>query len=183
MNRLGGLVGDKEVAFSHSRAYKIGETSSLVSRLIVGVPESDPELLRALVEPLPGPFLILYLLHTPRGEGLPGRYQSEEMQRSEVVAFLARYRELLMSDGRYDLWVRCIGSSSTLVWDRHDLIYGYGEINAYVEALNSLGFSPGEVKSIGAHVHHYRAENDIAATELLKSQNWARTELHPEDIQ
>ena len=183
MNRLGIILEEKEVPFLHSRAYKVATTSSGEVRLVTGVPGSDPEVLGKLVVSLPGPFLLLYVLHTPRGEGLPGRYQSEEMEIQEVAAFLAEYREFLMSDCRYDLWVRCIGSQSTLVWDRHDFIYGYGEIGSYVEALNRLGFSEGEVETVGTHVHHYRAENDLAAGVLLKSQNWVRTDLRPSDEQ
>ena len=183
MNRLYSLKEKVEVAVCREAVYEVVCLANGTTRLVAGVQGSNPEVLEALVRTLPGPFALLYVLHTPRGEGVPGRYQSPEMDLESVAEFLKKFRGFLMSDGRYDLWVRCFGSRSTLVWDRHDLLFGYGDEQAFSRALERVGYIPGRVAQLGAHAHHYRAENDHAAAFLLSYLPWVHSALKPEDEQ
>jgi hypothetical protein len=57
-----------------------------------------------LAELLPPPFYVLYILHTPRGEGEAGRYQSNERSLDELSGLLSKYSSFFSSDGRHDLW-------------------------------------------------------------------------------
>jgi hypothetical protein len=51
------------------------------------------------------------------------------------------------------------------------------------ETLAGLGFKEGWVEPLGAHFHHYRAEFDSDAANLLNEIDWHRTPLRPEDEQ
>jgi hypothetical protein len=147
-------------------------------------PPDCPELFRQLASLLPGPFFVLYVLHTPRGEAEGGRYQSPELSASDLDAFMARYTTYFAADARHDLWIYSLASRQTLVWDRHNLIYIEGDPQErLIEALEARGFSEGHLKPVGDHSHHYRAEFDDDAKSLLSGMDWVRTPLRPEDEQ
>jgi len=70
-----------------------------------------------------------------------------------------------------------------IVWDRHNDVYVYGELDAVIERLGALGFQEGPVAELGLHKHHYRAEFDDDARAVLGAFRWRRTALRPEDEQ
>jgi len=139
--------------------------------------------LSKLTECLFAPFHILYVLHTPRGEGVAGRYQSPLVQDSELSDFLSRYSAFLKGDARFDLWIHSPGSNGTLVWDRHNLLYAYGPVECFTKALHGLGFSNGEPNIPAPHQHFYREECDVDAFNILSAFSWRYSPLHPEDEQ
>jgi hypothetical protein len=96
-----------------------------------------------LVECLAPPFLVLYVLHTPRGEGDPGRYQSPELELGAIQSFITRFASFFAGDARFDLWIHSPSAKGTIVFDRHNLLYGYGPIECFSRGLASLGFSEG----------------------------------------
>ena len=148
------------------------------------MPDGQADLLRRLAGLLPPPFYLLYILHTPRGEGEPGRYQSTTLSLPELSDLLCRYELFLSCDARHDLWVYSPSSRRTLVWDRHNLLFAEGEpLDDVREALVSGGFKEASLEPLGAHVHHYRAEFDDDASSLLKELDWYRRPLRPEDEQ
>ena len=49
-------------------------------RIVMYVPDGRADLIHRLSALLPEPFHVLYVLHTPRGEGEPGRYQSPALR-------------------------------------------------------------------------------------------------------
>ncbi|WP_339952136.1 hypothetical protein [uncultured Albimonas sp.] len=181
MFKLSRQVGDDWRPFSHPPVFAEETLSTGDLRLCATVPGGDPQVAATLVEGLEGPFQLLYVLHTPRGEGAPGRYQSEDMEGAEVQDFLRAYADLLRSDGRFDLWIRAEGSGTLLVWDRHDHLFVYGALSRAAERLRGLGFADGVSPPPVPHAHHYRAENDAQAARLLASRSWRVTPLHPGD--
>jgi len=152
-------------------------------RVRLAVPANARSVMRALAECLPAPHQLLYVLHTPRGEGEPGRYQSEMLPDGELRKFLDRFEDFFWADGRHDLWLRSAESGALIVWDRHNDVYGYGDLDGFEEALGQLGFEPGAPPPLGAHLHHYRVEFDGDATALLAALNWTRSPLRTEDEQ
>ncbi len=180
MTKLYALIENEDVGFSQPANYEVLKRGDCI---VAGVPESDPAVLLAFVKELPGPFSLLYVLHTPRGEGKPGRYQSPELTHDDVEAFLLEFRELLMTDGRYDLWVRCFESESTLVWDRHDFLYAYGNVLNFRVILSQLKYTVGRLWIPSPHSHHYLPENDDQAKCVLQKFSWVRSELHERDKQ
>ena len=156
------------------------------TRLVISAPPDKPGLLPALVERLAEPLFLLYVLHTPRGEGVAGRYQSPPLDRQQVGDFLTTFAAYLAGDARHDLWVHSAGDGRTLIWDRHDLVFAEGEaLDDIADALEAMGFESDAVPRLGAgpHVHYYRPEFDAEAAAVLARFDWTRSDLRPEDEQ
>lgn len=152
-------------------------------RLTIGLPRNATSTFRRLTEVMSEPFFVLYILHTPRGEGEPGRYQSEEISSAQLVKFLERFEGFLSGDARHDVWVRSISNGDQIVWDRHNAIFAYGDPAKFIRRLGELGFTAQEPPVLGDHLHHYRQEFDAEAAAMLATINWHRTPLRPEDEQ
>ena len=101
----------------------------------------------------------------------------------EARSFIEQFKEYLAADARFDLWVHSPASQATIVWDRHNQIYAYGPLSKFADALTGMGFSEQSMPSVGPHVHHYRAEFDGQAKQVLQSFLWSYSPLKPEDEQ
>lgn len=186
MYKLGHEVDGEVVEHSHPARFirqivAPGEPGR--SRLVIGVPGGDSAVLGALAERLSEPLLVLYVLHTPRGEGEAGRYESEEIDHRALRAFLDRYTTYLASDGRFDLWVISPETGALLAWDRHNFLHAYGSIDEFAATLRGLGFQEGELPPLDGHMHYYRQEFDPDAGAILSAFDWYRKPLRPEDEQ
>jgi len=177
MYRLGHLVGNKWIAHSHSPVFAKGD------RIVAGVPAGDPSVFGHVLECLEPPYYLLYVLHTPRGEARPGRYRSPLLSLDQVKDFLAQFTPFLSGDARFDLWAHSPGDKATVVWDRHNQLFGYGPIDQFSTKLLSLGFIPGNPEVPVPHEHHYRAELDSLAKEVMAAFDWSYSPLRPEDEQ
>lgn len=167
----------------HLRLFRNSTSSEKNPRIEATLPDGDPSIFSKLAECMSEPYFLLYLLHTPRGEGNPGRYQSPPLAGEEVKDFLDRLGTYLSSDSRFDLWIHSPSDQATLVWDRHDIIYAYGLLDQFLERLKSLGFCEGLPEIPSPHEHHYRKDFDADASSLLKHWEWSHSELHAEDEQ
>lgn len=181
MFKLGSLRGDDWVEHSHPPVFKVEEGSG--GKVWATAPGGDPITFERLARCLTPPLMLLYVLHTPRGEGRPGRYQGPPMSGDEFRAFISRFANYLQADGRFDLWVHSEHDAATVVWDRHNLIHAYGRRECMVEALRALGFGAGEPSIDFAHQHHYRPSHDEDARELLACAPWRYSPLEPADEQ
>lgn len=183
LSKLSRQSGEGWKAYSHPRTFMTEITNNGSSRLVVGVPDGDSSIFAKLVDCLEPPCFLLYILHTPRGEGEPGRYQSPSINFDELHSFLDRFSDFFVADARYDLWAYSPSEKATVVWDRHNLIYAYGPIEQFCSTLKSLGFDSGTPGISFPHQHHYREEFDFDAKELLSTFEWSYTPLRPEDEQ
>lgn len=154
-----------------------------VDRLVASVPAGTSEPFERLVLCMEAPYLLLYVLHTPRGEGEPGRYQCPELSTDEFRSFMKRFGKFLSSDARFDLWAYSPRERSTVVWDRHNELFCYGPIERFTSELLSVGFQAGDLAGSVPHQHHYRPEFDMDATELLERFPWSYSPLREEDEQ
>lgn len=177
MYRLGHLVDGEWIAHVHPAVFESRE------RITAGVPHGDPTIFGSMVECMGPPYYLLYVLHTPRGEAQPGRYQSPELSLPDVKDFLARYALFLSADARFDLWAHSLSDDGTVVWDRHNQLFAYGPLNRFANTLQSLGFTIGTTSIPTPHEHHYRAEFDHIAKQLLNEFEWSYSPLRPEDEQ
>ncbi|MGH7025157.1 MAG: hypothetical protein ACREEB_16430 [Caulobacteraceae bacterium] len=184
MRKLTLYVSGAEVEQHSPAIYERQITSTGAERLLIAVPTELPDLFLQLARILPAPSLVLYILHTPRGEGEPGRYQSPELSWDQIQAFIVRYGAYLAGDARHDVWIYSPDSGLQLIWDRHNYMFVEGQpLDNAVAVLASLGFSEAHIDRMGDHVHHYRHEFDRDAAELLAEFDWLRTPLRPEDEQ
>ncbi len=173
---------DDGPAWIHLRTFRF-ERMGDSARITAGCPGGDAAIFHQVVACLAEPYLLLYVLHTPRGEQRAGRYESGELSAAEFAAFLMRFAGYLGGDSRFDLWVHAPEEDATIVWDRHDLVHAYGPLERVAGILGSLGFNEGEVDVPVPHIHHYRQEFDADAADLLASRTWSWGPLRPEDEQ
>lgn len=183
MYKLGHIENSDWVEHVFPAVFHLPDRADEVQRIVAGVPAGDPTVFERLTCCLEEPYFLLYVLHTPRGEGAPGRYQSPALSRPQVRDFVARFSALLSGDARFDLWSYSLPEKSTIVWDRHNLLYAYGPLDRYVVELKALGFVHGEVIVPAPHSHEYRQELDTIATALLSAFDWSHAPLQPEDEQ
>ena len=183
MLKVSELRGDIWVERDSPATFAKESLKSGTERLVVGLPRGSTNTFRHLAEAMSEPFFVLYVLHTPRGEGEKGRYQSEEISRAKLDKFLEQFEGFLSGDARHDVWVRSISDGDLIVWDRHNTIFAYGDLAKFIHKLGELGFRDQQPSTLGKHLHHYRPEFDAEATDVLSALDWYRTPLRPEDEQ
>jgi hypothetical protein len=183
MYKLGHLVDGTWIEHSHSRVFMLPESSAVSQRIVAAVPFGDPQVFLHLVAALTPPYFLLYVLHTPRGEGEPGRYQSPELSMDELQAFFEEFGDFLSQDGRFDIWAYSPSEQASVIWDRHNQIFAYGPLSRFESELRDLGFAQGIVSIPAPHEHHYRSEFDEKAERVLRSFEWSHSPLGYEDEQ
>ncbi len=183
MHKLSYLQGSDWVEHSYAPVFTETVTNGGAKRIFAGVPGSDPLPFEQLVLSLEPPYLLLYILHTPRGGGKQGRYQSPELTAEQLRDFMAKFGGYLSSDARFDIWAFSPSQKTTIVWDRHNQLYAYGSLDQLSAVLRALGFVNGTAEIPSPHAHNYHKEFDSKADELLAEFAWYWTPLRPEDEQ
>lgn len=178
--KLGRVSGDSEEAYLHPKTYNYENDRS---RIVAGVSDDGVSLISELIDDQCEPCFLLYVLHTPRGEGKAGRYQSPSLSPNDTLEFLTKFSDFLSFDSRFDLWIHSQQAQSTIVWDRHNLIYAYGDLGRVEKILAHNGFNAGSPSIAAPHFHHYHAEFDNYAKDILGFYEWSYTPLKPEDEQ
>jgi hypothetical protein len=178
MHKLSHLVGSEWLAHSYEPIFGIEKR-----RVTGGVPGGQASIFEALVACVSEPIFVLYILHTPRGEADPGRYQSPVLSMNDFRAFIEKYRDFLANDARFDIWAHSPDDQATVVWDRHNNFFAYGPIEQFVSQLRALGFNEGTIKPLGVHQHYYRKELDSLARAVIGEYQWSFSPLRLEDEQ
>jgi hypothetical protein len=178
-------LGDtcEEQAFVHGDVYEVQQTSG-PPRLCIGASGGHIDLLIELAESWGRPEVaVLYVLVV--GIGAPeGRYQSPwPLPSEDAAAFCRRFRAFLESDGRHHLWLASPHDAvpPMLVYDRHNRIYAYGDLDAYTTILQARGMQPGTVHLPSPHTHYYHREFDDDARALLSHWEWLHSPLREQD--
>jgi hypothetical protein len=179
--KFGTQVGENFAPYRYDNIFSL-EPISGRPRLRIGANDRQCDLLLELSELLLGPFFILIVLHTPRC-GEPGRYQSPSVRREDVAAFMSEFAGYFETDARQDLWIYSQEEQGLLVYERHDLIYGYGPIEEFRNSLLSRSFVERKVEIPAPHSHNYNADFDDAEKRLRAYFDWTKSPLRPEDEQ
>jgi hypothetical protein len=156
-------------------------TTPKLDRLEIAPRTDQIKLLQLLTKQMPEPFFILYVLVVPRMNAEPGRYQSSPLERGELEAFLLKYQDFLENDGRHNLWIRG-EDNSTLIYDRHKVIYLYGQLEQAISILNEQGLK--EAANIclpEPHSHHYNENFDGSQDGILQEFEWTHSPLRNGD--
>jgi hypothetical protein len=173
----------KDREWAYENIWAAEATTGGGSRLVVAPTEGQAQLLTALLKVMTGPFWILYVLVVPRGRGEQGRYQCSEPQAGMAVdAFLNEFRSFIQDDGRHNVWIASESGSEMLIYDRHNVIYAYGPLDAFREVLAAEGLK--EVPSVrfpSPHSHHYHQNLDSEEERLLKYWDWQHSPLKESD--
>jgi hypothetical protein len=179
--KFGGPDRDTSVEFAHPNVWHREEHPGW-SRLAIGAREREIPLILELCRDMSGPFGILYVLIVSRRGRDPGRYQSPEpIAYDALERFLHTFREFLEQDGRHHLWVTSLSDEGQFVFDRHNMVYAYGDLDRYESHLDSAGFVRGQVAIPFPHSHHYHTEFDTAEDELMEYWRWKKFPLEPDD--
>ena len=156
-----------------------------VERLVIAPGVGHIALVRDLLDFLPEPFWVLYVLGVPRGSGsesAAGRYRSAQQHaRAEVLALLDRFENFFSGDGRHNLWIAA-PPAGQLVYDRHELIYAYGPIAEISSQLKTGGIAETEMIRVpDPHSHHYHEEFDADERAILTRWVWTHSQLQEQD--
>lgn len=178
MHRLEHLLDREWLPFSHPPIFQ-----QQADRLLATAPVSDPAVFSALTDCLQPPYLLLYVLHTPRTAHAAGRYLSPPLSPAAFHALMREFGSFLSQDGRHDLWAHAPTEHATVVWDRHDLLHAYGALSQHTTRLAQLGFTPGQPQIPAPHRHRYWPDWDDAATSWLQALDWSHQPLRAEDEQ
>jgi hypothetical protein len=121
---------------------------------------------------------VLYVLLVARlGKREPGRYQSPAPLRlEEAEEFLERFQEFFECDGRHHVWLAS-RNGAVLVYDHHQWIYAYGDLDAYERVARERGLTPGKLELPVPHSHHYHAAFDDEEDAVIGYWEWTGTPL------
>jgi radical SAM superfamily enzyme with C-terminal helix-hairpin-helix motif len=151
-------------------------------RIVAWVPAKHVSLFRKLATYLHEPLFLLYVLVVPRTTADPGRYESTEpLELGEVDQFLNQYAGFLEGDGRHHLWVCSTDGSGRIVYDRHEMLFMYGDLDAFEFVLTEEGFEKGEPPEPFQHIHFYNAEFDCDERSITGSPDFRWCALKPGD--
>jgi hypothetical protein len=153
------------------------------SRLIIARRDEQIALITDLVRAMEPPFSILHVLLVPRSEDRPGRYEhSQGESLSSVESFLTRFKDYFEQDARSHLWIRSSSDGGLLVYDRHNVIYAYGNLPAFENILARRQMTKVDTITFPSpHVHPYRKEFDDDAAALLEYWPWMWKPLRESD--
>jgi hypothetical protein len=124
----------------------------------------------------PGPRKILYVLVVSRCGAETGRYESPVLTALEARGFLEDHRRFLERDARHHVWLAA-PDRSLLVYDRHNVIFAYGDLAAYERVVRRRGMRESAVKYPVPHSHHYHKDFDAEERRVLAALDWARSPL------
>ena len=177
VDELGDFPPDPVI---HGDVFRRVTMSDGATRLEIGTSLRQIEILRKLSGVLRGPFRILYTLVAPRErDQLEGRYHSEEIDRVELSTFVNRFGTVFEQDGRHALWI--IGQDGYLIYSPHDIIYGYGPVDAFEAVVRIREFTRREFAIPAPHVHYYYPQNDLLVRDILTYFTWEHYPLEEMD--
>lgn len=158
---------------SYGNHYSVDE-----SRLCIAPSSSHIELLIKLSRAMASPFRIRYVLQVPSELFLAGRYDlTNDFSRDELESFLNRFSRFFEEDGRHHIWIRTSDVASALVYDQHNIIYAYGQLDAFTRVCVEEGMTKGVVDVPFPHAHAFQEKYDQDLAVLLSEWSWEHSDL------
>ena len=78
--------------------------------------------------------------------------------------------------------LKSVDDLGLLVYDRHNVIYAYGDLTQFSRILTRKGLAQKTAVSLPLpHVHSYRQEYDEDCQQLLRWQDWIYSPLRQSD--
>ena len=177
-----GLPGKHgtDLEFRYDDRWELEHTTG-PERIVVAPSKDHIDLLLQLSSSWKDFRTILYILLTSRCDNKLGRYESPFLTEIQLNNFLKGYKDFLQSDARHHLWIGLVHSKELLVYDQHNVIYCYGDIENYKKELQKKGFSEGPVTFPSPHIHSYHPNNDPYELMILKEWDWKWSPLADND--
>jgi hypothetical protein len=182
--KFGAIPDGEEIAFEYSDVWAREELAA-IDRLAIAPRREQVVLIQDLLSLMCPPFFVLYILAVPRGGSDTGRYQSASTKSSkDVEEFLVEFKPYLQLDGRHEVWVKSVHSSDQLVYDRHNVVYAYGDLPNFEAHLSNRGLTQVDAIQIPSpHVHYYHSAFDPEEVRILEYWSWIKSPLREGDEQ
>lgn len=170
------------VAYDYGNSY-FRQPCGDSERLVIGPTSNQVKLLDELAAIFPAQrYYILYILLLSHAGRAPGRYQSPLIDcHEELQLFIWTFQTFFEGDGRHHLWIVSPDSPDLLVYDQHDVIFGYGDLEAFESVLKTHGYEIREFWFPSPHAHGYDPANVNTEDDLMASFEWKFFELQPGD--
>lgn len=118
----------------------------------------------------------------PRTAHAAGRYQSPTIEDfNDFREFLSRFKPFFEGDGRHQVWIAAPDQRQQIVYDRHEILYVYGDLKKTEDILVEAGFERSTIRISAPHTHHYNASFDSALADLMNWWDWKYSPLEPGD--
>jgi len=154
------------------------ERFSDFSRLMVGSRQGEVKLILDLCRPLNGPFGVLFVLLASRSGREAARYQcSEPVSFEDLELFLYSFQEFFEQDGRHEIWVSSLSGEGQFIFDQHNFIYAYGDLDRISSHLGTVGYARGEIQIPVPHQHHFHPQFDHMEDEMMQYWTWLKSPL------
>lgn len=172
---------DTSIEFTYPNIYQ-REIYPSWSRLTIGAESHEIRLILEMCKQCTGPFGVLYVLIASRLGHEDGRYQNDTpASYDDLELFLYEFQEFFEEDGRHHLWVMSLGDQQQFIFDNHNVVYAYGDLDRIETVLKDNGFSEGEISTPDPHAHSYHSEFDTEQDRLMGYWRWKRFPLEPDD--
>ncbi|WP_169665267.1 hypothetical protein [Flammeovirga yaeyamensis] len=175
---VAGDLNRPEIEFDYGKIFEQSDNS-----IIIAASKNQIELLTDLLNDLEPPFYILYVLVVSRiGQEL-GRYQSPIFEtKRELTEFLNRYQKYFETDARHHIWIGTVENNGLLVYDQHNVVFAYGNINKFRTRLAKNRYKEQDFSFPVPHGHLYHEENDKYEKSILTEFEWELFPLQSNDI-
>ncbi len=151
------------------------------SRVTIGADAGQVSLMLDIAKRWSGPFGVLYVLVVSRRGYEEARYQSARpCDFDDLADFAGTFREFFEQDGRHHLWFMDVPTKKQVVYDKHDLIYSYGDDDAVISLLERKGFVAGDPRIPFPHQHSYNREHDDYEDKVMTYFEWIEFPLQEE---
>ncbi len=175
-----GAYGASE-NFSYGNIFQVEKTTG-PDRLIIAPDKHQVDILLSLAQLWNRDYFLLYVLLVSRLGHFAGRYESAILLTfKETEHFCTTFKAFLETDGRHHFWIGSISNDSMLIYDQHNIIYAYGDLDRYIELLRQRGFKAGQVRIPAPHSHNFHAENDRFEDKIIEYWEWKYLPLQPGD--
>ena len=179
--KLGTIRDNEDIAHVYPDIWEREQTTG-PDRLVIAPSANHTHYLSQLAELWSSDFWILYVLLVSRGDNETGRYESPvALSFDELRSFLDEFAVYFNTDGRHHVWIGSTTNEGLLVYDHHNVIYAYGELDVYEEFLRRNGFHQSAVSFPVPHSHYYNEENDEDENRIFDRFNWRYSPLQEDD--
>lgn len=172
-----GELNNAEVEFEYGKVFEQSEISIKIS-----ASKNQIDLLSDLLNDLEPPLYIMYVLVVSRTGQETGRYQSPIFgTKPELREFLKKYRDFFETDGRHHIWIGTIKNKGLLVYDQHNVVFAYGDLEKYKSRLLKNKYKEQNYSFPAPHVHSFHEENDKFEKSILSEYEWRIFPLQEND--
>jgi len=181
MAKFSILIDGKETTYMTKNVFEI-ELVEGISRGIVRSKSGLSSIIIDWINVHDGHFGILYVLAVP-GTGIkPGRYQvSNPCNKSEVIHFIKKYKDYFENDARHSIWFINLETRDQIIYDKHELLYIYGNLDKVKILLEKKGFKESRISIPEPHVHSYNPKYDIFEDKIMNYWDWKWLPLEKDD--